>query len=255
MRHLSLFASDLHLSEERPEQIARFEAFVARAAGEARRVFLLGDLVEAWLGDDDDRPPHPQLIRGLGRLTAAGVEVFVAHGNRDFLMGEHFAAATGASLITESLRIEVNGRPALVMHGDALCTLDVSYQQIRRMLRDRAWQARMLALPFEQRLALAQQYRDQSLMLSSRKDESIMDVTPAAVEAAMRDAEVRLLIHGHTHRPARHGLDLDGEPAERIVLGDWYGEQASILVADGATLELTPLAGYLSGSGSGAGAG
>ncbi len=211
-------------------------------------MFLLGDLVEAWLGDDDDRPPHPQLRRGLCRLTAAGVQVFVAHGNRDFLMGERFAASTGVSLIPESLRIDVNGQPALVMHGDALCTLDVSYQQIRRTLRDPAWQARMLALPFEQRLALAQQYRDQSLMVSSRKDESIMDVTPAAVEASMREAGVRLLIHGHTHRPARHLLELDGAAAERIVLGDWYGEAASVLVADGETLVLTPLAQYLSGS-------
>ncbi|HAZ61609.1 MAG TPA: UDP-2,3-diacylglucosamine diphosphatase, partial [Gammaproteobacteria bacterium] len=239
---------DLHLSEERPEQIERFDALVDRASIEAERVFLLGDLVEAWLGDDDERPPHPQLMRGLSRLTAAGVQVFVAHGNRDFLMGERFAASTGVSLIPESLCIDVNGQPALVMHGDALCTLDVSYQQIRRTLRDPAWQARMLVLPFEQRLALAQQYRDQSLMVSSRKDESIMDVTPAAVEASMREAGVRLLIHGHTHRPARHLLELDGAAAERIVLGDWYGEAASVLVANGETLVLTPLAQYLSGA-------
>jgi len=245
MRSLTLFASDLHLSEERPGQIDRFDAFVARSAREAERVFLLGDLVDAWLGDDDNRPPHPRLIHGLRRLSEVGVQVFVAHGNRDFLMGEHFAEVTGATLIPESLRIEVNGQAALVMHGDALCTLDVSYQQIRRMLRDRAWQARMLVLPFEQRLALAQQYRDQSLMLSSQKNERIMDVTPAAVEAAMREAGVRLLIHGHTHRPARHVIDLDGAPAERIVLGDWYGDPASVLVADADGLRLMALADYL----------
>lgn len=245
MRRVTLFASDLHLSEERPEQIDRFDALVARAAGQADRVFLLGDLVEAWLGDDDDRPPHPRLERGLRRLSDAGVQVFVAHGNRDFLMGERFADATGSTLIPESLRIEVNGQPALVMHGDSLCTLDIPYQQIRRMLRDPAWQARMLVLPFEERLALARQYRDQSLMVSSRKDEQLMDVTPAAVEAAMRAAAVRLLIHGHTHRPARHVLDLDGAPALRIVLGDWYGEQASVLVADGQDLNLLALTDYL----------
>jgi UDP-2,3-diacylglucosamine hydrolase len=241
----TVLASDLHLSEERPRQLLLFDALVERCCHEAERLFLLGDLVEAWLGDDDDRPPHPRLVQGLQQLTAAGVSVWVAHGNRDFLMGARFAECTGVTLIPESLTVDLDGRKALLMHGDSLCTRDVGYQQVRKMLRDPAWQARMLQLPFEQRLALANQYREQSLMLSSRKDESIMDVTPEAVEAVMREAGVDLLIHGHTHRPARHTLHLEGRAAERIVLGDWYGEGSEILVCRGGELDLLPLASYL----------
>lgn len=233
-----LFASDLHLAEQRPEQVALWARFVAAAcAVGADAVYLLGDLVEAWLGDDDPRPPNPALRAGIARLTAAGIPVTVVHGNRDFLMGPAFAAETGAHLVPEAARIDVCGRPALIMHGDSLCTLDVSYQALRRQLRDPAWQARMLTLPLAARIAFASQLRSESLALSGMKDAHIMDVTQEAVDAAMRTHDVTLLVHGHTHRPAVHDFLLDGRPAQRVVLGDWY-EAGRLLVATPERFEL-----------------
>lgn len=244
---LSLFASDLHLSSERPRQLRQFESLIDFCEQQVERLYLLGDLVEAWLGDDDDRPPNPLLVNGLRRLTQRGVEVTVIHGNRDFLMGEGFRRATDVQLLPESGVIDLHGRPALIMHGDALCTLDHEYQAIRRQIRAPEWQQGILALPLAERIALAERLRSQSIALSAQKDRDIMDVTPTAVVDVMRTNGVDLLIHGHTHRPGRHALAIDGRPAERIVLGDWYEDADYVLAASPGELNLLTVANLLGG--------
>jgi len=230
----TLFVSDVHLHADRPHMVDAFTGFLGRCAGRAGALYILGDLFDIWLGDDDDTPPHPAICEALLQLTGSGVEVHVMHGNRDFLLGEGFAAVTGCRLIHDPAVIDLYGTPTLLMHGDTLCTDDAEYQAMRRQVRDPAWQQRMLALSLEQRRELGRQIREESRIRSDSKKPEIMDVTAAAVEAAMLEHGVTQLIHGHTHRPADHRLTIDGRPAVRRVLGDWY-EQDSVLAcgADG----------------------
>jgi UDP-2,3-diacylglucosamine hydrolase len=234
----TLFISDLHLDAERPEPLARFHALLAGPARRADSLYILGDLFEAWLGDDDDRAPHPEVLSSLRALTETGKPVYVMHGNRDFLMGRRFEDDTGCMLLPDPTVVQLYGEWTLLMHGDTLCTEDHDYQAFRRQVRDPRWQAGFLALPLAQRAALAQQAREGSRQAMQGKSEEIMDVTQAAVAEALRNHRVRLLIHGHTHRPAIH--DLDGE-GRRVVLGDWY-ECDSVLVLDERGPELTRVA-------------
>ena len=228
---ITLFISDLHLSDQRP---AITEAFIGFLEGEARgaeALYILGDLFEVWLGDDMVLPEYARAIEAMHRLADAGVPLFVMHGNRDFLLGDDFAAMSGAQRLPESTVIDLHGTPTLLLHGDTLCTDDVAYQKFRAMVRNPAWQAEVLAKSPEERLALARQFREMSMAEMQGKSEAIMDVNADAVEAAFREAGVRQMIHGHTHRPAIHDLEIDGEPARRIVLGDWY-DQGSVLECD-----------------------
>lgn len=242
----TLFVSDLHLSLERPEKLALFAAFMEGPARAADALYILGDLVEAWLGDDDDRPPNPEILARIKALADSGVPVHVAHGNRDFLMRDRFCAESGATLLPEEARVDLHGEAALLMHGDTLCTADVEYLTLRRQLRDPGWQARMLALPLADRIAFAARLRSESIALSSKKDQYIMDVTQQAVDDVMTRHDVRLLIHGHTHRPAVHHFTLEGQPATRIVLGDWY-EQDSVLVCEPGLRRLLRVSEYIGG--------
>jgi len=228
----TLFISDLHLSDERPEITALFLEFLQRHAAGVRALYILGDLFEIWLGDDVILPGHRPVVEGLRAFSGTGVPVYVMHGNRDFLMGETFAQQSGCRLISDPTVIELNGERTLLMHGDTLCTDDAEYQQFRAQIRDPATQRQFLALPMEQRIAVAKQYRDGSRERSRYKAEEIMDVNQQAVMSAMREHGVHQMIHGHTHRPAVHSLDVDGRPARRFVLGDWY-KQGSILHCDG----------------------
>lgn len=225
----TLFVSDLHLDPERPAITALFLALLGREAGAAAAVYILGDLFEAWIGDDDDSPPGPEVCAAIRQCTAAGTPVYLMHGNRDFLLGRTFAEQSGCTLLEEPARIDLYGTPALLMHGDMLCTDDTEYLQFRAQVRSAAWQQEMLARPLDERRTLAREMRAASRAQNSGKPESIMDVNPAAVDEVMRQYATRLLIHGHTHRPAIHEFLLDGKPARRIVLGDWY-EQGSVLV-------------------------
>lgn len=233
-----LFASDLHLSLARPEKLAQFAALVDWASVHASAVFLLGDLVEAWLGDDDHRPPNNVLVSGLARLTSLGIPITVVHGNRDFLMGKGFVADTGVHLVPEQAVVDLFGQPTLIMHGDSLCTHDTSYQAIRRQLRSPEWQAQVLSQSLDERIRLAQQMRDTSIAMSAEKDLNIMDVSPDEVVRVMRASGVYRLIHGHTHRPGRHSFAIDQRPAERIVLGDWYDSQDTVACVGPDTLDL-----------------
>jgi len=235
----TLFISDLHLAAERPQAIDLFLRFASGRARRAAALYILGDLFDAWIGDDDDRPLATAVRTALRDLTGAGVAVLFQGGNRDFLVGERFAAETGIQLLPDHMVVDLDGTPTLLMHGDLLCTDDVDYQKARLMLRNPAFVADFLAKPLPARVALAAEYRRRSGEATSLKAEDIMDVNAATVAQVMRQHGVRRLIHGHTHRPAMHALQIDGEPAERIVLGEWHDDegQCVCVAPDGVEVE------------------
>lgn len=239
----TLFISDLHLSAERPEITGLFFDFLAHEARSAEALYILGDFFEYWIGDDAiEQPEYRPIVAALRALADAGTPIHVMHGNRDFLLGERFARASGCRLIPDPTRIDLYGTPTLLMHGDTLCTDDVGYLAFRRMVRNEAWQREFLARPVAERDAMARGARAQSRESTAAKAPEIMDVTQPAVLEALRAHGVRHLIHGHTHRPAAHAFALDGAPAHRLVLGDWY-EQGSVLRCDarGWRLQTLPL--------------
>jgi UDP-2,3-diacylglucosamine hydrolase len=218
----ALFVSDVHLSRERPRAVGELRALLAGATGRVDAIYVLGDLFDEWLGDDDVNPLHAEAERALRAVTAAGGTVWVQAGNHDFLLGEAFAARTGCRLLADPTVIDLGATRAVLMHGDSLCTDDHSYQTFRRYSRDPANQRRFLALDLDERHAMAAKLRHASAELKRLKTDEIMDVSEAAVRDVLRAHRARLLIHGHTHRPAVHELRIDAAPARRIVLGDWY---------------------------------
>ena len=236
----TLFISDLHLDAATPEIARQFRGFLESEARSAEGLYILGDLFEAWLGDDDPDPEARATVRALRALVESGVPVFVMHGNRDFLIGERFCRETGATLLADGTVIELYGERVLLMHGDALCTDDVSYQRLRRIVRNPLVRGIFRVMTLNQRRALASKLRAGSREHVGMTVPEIMDVNATAVEQAFREAGVRALIHGHTHRPAMHPLEIDGAPARRIVLGDWYA-QGSVLEASPHGLELRVL--------------
>ncbi|TNF38642.1 MAG: UDP-2,3-diacylglucosamine diphosphatase [Gammaproteobacteria bacterium] len=225
----TLFISDLHLSPERPEIIELFLKFLDDKGRTAKRLYILGDFVEYWLGDDDKAIGLEPSFNKLKQLADAGVEIYLMHGNRDFLMGEQLAERCGCSLIADPCIVPFDGTPVLLMHGDTLCTDDVEYQKLRIMLRNPAWQQDFLSKPLAERIMMAKALRERSEQETQNKSAEIMDVNPAAVQQAFAQHQVNLLIHGHTHRPAIHHKDYGGKPCTRIVLGDWY-KKGSYLV-------------------------
>ncbi|PWG64616.1 UDP-2,3-diacylglucosamine diphosphatase [Sediminicurvatus halobius] len=236
-----LFAADMHLDPDRPAVTEAFLRFLASDAARAQALYLLGDLFEAWIGDDAVPPEHP-VLAALRRLTDSGVSLWLMHGNRDFLLGEGFEAATGGTLLPEPSLIRIDDEPVLIEHGDALCTDDGEYQRFRAIVRDPAWQSRFLALSVSERLAQARQARAQSSQHGQATADAIMDVNPGAVAERFREFGVRRLIHGHTHRPAVHESEVDGTPVTRIVLGDWFEQGSLLRVTDGEyRLETLPL--------------
>lgn len=235
----TLFISDLHLDPERPAVTGLFLAYLDQQGGRADAVYILGDLFEAWIGDDDDAATGVDVCRAIRQCTIAGTPVYLMRGNRDFLLGESFARQSGCILLDDPTVIDLYGTPTLLMHGDTLCTDDTAYLEFRAQVRSVEWQARLLARPLEERRAMASEMRAASREQNCGKPESIMDVNNHAVtDAMMRHGTLRL-IHGHTHRPAVHDLVVGGIPAQRIVLGDWY-EQGSVLEcnAQGCTLHI-----------------
>ena len=240
----TLFISDLHLDPARPAITALFREFLASDAATAEALYILGDLFEAWVGDDDDSPETRALIKALRQCSDHGTPVFVMRGNRDFLLGERFAADSGVTLLNDPSVIELYGVPTLLMHGDLLCTDDTEYQAFRAQVRDPHWQAALLQKPLAERQAIAREMRETSRRQTAGKPESIMDVNADTTNDYLRRHHTRQLIHGHTHRPAVHDFELDGENARRIVLGDWYN-QGSVLecTTSGCKLRQLPLAG------------
>ena len=223
-----LFIADLHLSDQRPAITDLFITFLKNEARQARVLHILGDLFEAWPGDDCILPHYQTVITQLKELTDNNVPVYILHGNRDFLIGKHFCELTGCQLLNENTVINIDEQQYLIMHGDTLCTDDVKYQQFRAMVRNPEWQKQLLDKTPNERTALAKEYREISQTETAEKASDIMDVNQAEVEKVMREAGITTLIHGHTHRPDIHKFELDGKDAQRIVLGDWY-EQGSVL--------------------------
>ena len=220
----TLLISDLHLTEERPEANERFIALLEEKGRAADALYILGDFFEYWIGDDDLAEPFNAVVAGLLKdLTRRGVPVYLMHGNRDFLIGEGFCAETGSTLLQDPTVVDIAGVKTLLMHGDTLCTDDLDYQTWRRKARDPAFQAAFLAKPLDERRQQVHQMREKSKQVVQEKTAEIMDVNDEAVRAALRSHGVRRLIHGHTHRPGRHAIEVDGKRCERWVLPDWYG--------------------------------
>ncbi|MEK6664563.1 MAG: UDP-2,3-diacylglucosamine diphosphatase [Pseudomonadota bacterium] len=219
----SLFISDLHLCPTRPAINALFTRFIQDIAPQAEALYILGDFFEYWAGDDDLADPFHTAIAGtLAGLAKRGTRVYIMHGNRDFLLSDAFMRAAQATLLPDPLLLDLYGAPTLLMHGDTLCTDDVAYQKFRVMVRGTEWQRNFLAQPLSQRKAQIEDLRKKSAQEKSNKSAEIMDVNSDAVANTLRKHDYPRLIHGHTHRPARHSHSVDGMLCERWVLPDWY---------------------------------
>ena len=237
----TLFISDLHLDAERPAMTELFGRFIDDEARGADALYILGDLFEAWVGDDDPSPTGAFVAARLRALRDAGVPVYFIRGNRDFLLGEDYARRAGMTILPDPAVVVLHGKPALLMHGDLLCTDDTTYQQFRAQTRNPEWQRQFMAQPLPARLAFAEQARaaskaHQSGLQTQGLMEAITDVAPATVEATLSRYGIDRLIHGHTHRPKVH----EHQGGRRIVLGDWY-EQGSVLRMDAHGAELSSL--------------
>lgn len=216
-----LLISDLHLEEERPDISRAFLHFLDTRARQAEALYILGDFFEVWIGDDAMTPFQRGIAEALRRLSDGGTRIYLMHGNRDFLLGKAFCREAGCTLLGDPHMVTLNGEKVLLMHGDSLCTLDVGYQKMRRLLRNPLSLFILRNLPLHTRHKLARKLRSESRSQTRMKASDIVDVTPEEVQRVMAQYGVQTLIHGHTHRPAVHELQVDGQPARRIVLGDW----------------------------------
>ncbi|MDH5710143.1 MAG: UDP-2,3-diacylglucosamine diphosphatase [Gammaproteobacteria bacterium] len=233
-----LFISDTHLTPDRPDVIRLFVRFVDEVAIHADRLYILGDFLEYWLGDDDSAEGLEPVFQALKMLDNGGVNVFFMAGNRDFLVGHALADKCGFSIIEEPYMLEINGKKTLLLHGDTLCTDDIEYQKFRTMVRNRKWQQQILARPLREREQLAHSMRQQSEQANAEKDYQIMDVNQDSVIQTMKKYSVQLLIHGHTHRPAIHDFNINGQPAKRIVLSDWHNKGSYVKINESSEPEL-----------------
>ena len=236
-----LLISDLHLEEQRPDITRAFLHFLQTRARGAEALYILGDFFEVWVGDDGMSPFQHDIARALRELSDAGTRIFLMHGNRDFLIGRAFCRAAGCTLLKDPSIVHFNGEPMLLMHGDSLCTLDVGYMKLRRLLRNPLSLFILRNLPLTTRRKLARKLRSESRAQTRMKAREIIDVTPDEVPRIMAEHGVRTLIHGHTHRPAEHALEVNGQSARRIVLGDW-DSQGWALQIDEQGLHQAPFA-------------
>ncbi len=238
----TLFISDLHLAPDLPRTTAGFLHFLEHEAQGADALYVLGDLFEVWVGDDNHNDYNDAAIAAFRRLSDAGTALYFVHGNRDFFLGQDFAAACGGTLLSDAETVDLYGHPTLIMHGDQLCTLDEKYMAFRAQSRSPAWQSMMLGQPLEARLNIATMWRMQSKMQNSNKPENIMDVTPDEVLRVMQEAQTLTLIHGHTHRPQVHKVSLGEQQGQRIVLGDWREDSGEAFYARASSngVELLP---------------
>ena len=247
-RMTTLFISDLHLDATRPAITGLFVDFIEREAGSADALYILGDLFEAWVGDDDPAATGAAVAAVLAPLADRGVPVHFIRGNRDFLVGQDYASRAGFRILPDPSVVVLYGKPTLLMHGDLLCSGDLAYQAFRAQTRNPAWQAQFLSQPLSARLAFAAQARaasqaHQAMLREGGNEvrfETVTDVTPATVEATFARYGIERMIHGHTHRPDVHSLQVAGRQCERIVLGDWY-EQGSVLRVDADGFQLDSL--------------
>ncbi|WP_426360160.1 UDP-2,3-diacylglucosamine diphosphatase [Pseudocolwellia sp. HL-MZ19] len=229
---VTYFIADLHLAENRPDITACFLAFMKNDAIKAEKLYILGDLFEVWFGDDYKTELTEAVINAVKTLNSSGTKVYFIHGNRDFLLGDHYAKQADMILLPEKQLIELYDEKVLLMHGDTLCTRDVDYQKFRKKSRSWWWQSFMTNLPLWLRKRIADNYREKSKQAQQNKSHDIMDVTESEVIKDLEEYNCQLMIHGHTHRPNVHNLTANNNDAQRIVLGDWYEQ--------GAWLKVTP---------------
>ena len=237
----TLFVGDCHLSPKRPHIVALFCRFLATQAQAAQQLYILGDLFDLWIGDDDPAAGLEAVFEALQNY-AARKPLYFMPGNHDFLAGKKFSQRSHCQFVgtkpsQDAVVVDLEGAATLLMHGDQLCTDDVAYQRYRSVVRNRMLQALWNTTPLRWRLALAQRIVRTSKIATAQKAAAIMDVNAETVDTTMRHHRVRRLIHGHVHRPAIHNFMLDGKPAQRLVLGDWY-EQGSVLEVDGKEARL-----------------
>jgi len=224
-----LFISDLHISLEKPEITRRFLAFLQNRATKATAVYILGDLFDAWIGDDDPTPPNHKIRKQLKQLTASGTQVYLQQGNRDFLLGKKFSQDTGVTLLDDYAVIDLCGTSTVLTHGDLLCTDDLPYQAFRVKSHSPEWQQSVLLKPLLLRLLVARWYRLRSYFHKRNKAQEIMDVNQDTVLKIMHEHKSLRLIHGHTHRPGIHHFEINGQPAQRFVLAAWSKDTGEIL--------------------------
>ncbi|GAA4357380.1 UDP-2,3-diacylglucosamine diphosphatase [Kangiella marina] len=229
---MTLVISDLHLCEEHPDLTALFEHFMQEIAPQSSELYVLGDLYESWIGDDDDSAFVESTIALFKNYSDSGKQLYFQHGNRDFLLGQEFADKTGGELLPEVYPIQLGDKPAIMMHGDSLCWDDKEYMQFREMVRSEQWQQQLLSQPLEVRRGIAADLRAKSRQAQENKASAITDVHPQAVEEVLQNNNAQVLIHGHTHRPDFHDIEVDGKHCQRIVLSDW-GEQGHYLTIEG----------------------
>lgn len=238
----SWFISDLHLDAARPGITHVLLDFLAEIEGRAEALYILGDFFEYWVGDDVLGTAYAAafqpVIGQLRQVSDSGVKLYFMHGNRDFLVGEGFAAATACELLPEQVVVDLYGTPTLLLHGDTLCTDDVEYQQVRKVLRNPQWQQPFLSLPLAERIRQAEAMRAQSRASGEGKSAMILDANPQTIAETLHKSGVARMIHGHTHRPAIHDFQLNGRSAQRIVLGDWHEDRGSFLRLDAEGMAL-----------------
>jgi UDP-2,3-diacylglucosamine hydrolase len=232
--------SDIHLEPARQAQAQGFIHYLADLPDDTEELYILGDFFEVWIGDDVPHPFVTTIKDALRAVSERGITIWLMHGNRDFLLGDQFAAESGVNLIDDPTVVTFGDERVLLMHGDSLCTADIEYMKIRDMLRSKTWQAAFLEKTPEERIAFARQARSESQSAQQMKSADIMDVTPADVDLAMQEADVAMLIHGHTHRPAVHDWLYGNQPRQRMVLGDWSDTEGWEIIwndEDGFTLK------------------
>jgi len=234
-----LLISDLHLEEERPDITRAFLHFLATRACQAEALYILGDFFEVWIGDDAITPFQQSIADALRALSERGTRIYLMHGNRDFMLGKGFCRAAGCTLLGDPSVVELGGERVLLMHGDSLCTRDEGYMRLRRLLRNPLSLFILRHLPLSTRRKLARKLRNESRAQTRMKASDIIDVTPELIPRVLAEHGVRTLIHGHTHRPATHELEVDGRPAQRIVLGDW-DQQGWALQVDESGFQQAP---------------
>lgn len=235
MPNQTIFLSDIHLCESRPSITDAFVSFLNKVTNEVDALYILGDLFEYWIGDDSRQ--HENVIEALKKVTNQHIQVFLMHGNRDFLIGSAFEKKTGAVLLNDPILVEIYGKKILLCHGDTLCTDDIEYQSFRDKIRSESWKNEFLKKSLAERVSIANEFRKESELNKKKKSEEIMDVNLDEVNRTLIQFNYpNFLIHGHTHRPNQHSINLDGHQIQRIVLGDWY-EQGSYLILSAQGIE------------------
>jgi len=234
-----VFISDLHLMPERPQTMKLFTSFLEDVVADADALYILGDFLEVWWGDDDPATAYSDVFTSLAKLsTKNNTEVFLMHGNRDFMIGDGLAKRCNFEIINDPHKINMQGTDALLMHGDTLCIDDVEYQKFRQMVRSKEWQQQFLSKTLKERFQIAKAIREKSQQSTKEKDEYIMDVNQEETDKVFLDNNTNLIIHGHTHRPAIHHRKIDSKDTTRIVLGDWHDTASYLRVNDSSEYQL-----------------